>query len=142
MYLRKFFVQQMIKHLPLPAQQLGCLVPVPMHKDKLKVRGFNHAAVLAKALAKPLGIPYDLFSRKISNTPAQAQLSYTQRRSNLGNAFAMKAHPYPTITLIDDLLTTGSTAEALAALLKKDNQTQVFVWTLARTSMDRSIRCI
>lgn len=134
LFLRGLFVQLMIKSLPA-VPDLGCLVPVPMHPQRLKIRGFNHAAVLAKLLAKQLALPYDLhFCQKIRNTEPQASLNSAQRHSNLQQAFTAKPSSYPMITLIDDLVTTGSTVEELARVIKQQSPScRVQVWCLART---------
>ena len=104
-----------------------------MHPIRLRQRGFNQAAELAKQLAHTLNLPFDLFScKKIINTAAQAGLNEQQRRKNLRDAFEAKPLPYQHITLVDDLLTTGSTANDLAKVLKKQGVTRVDVWCCAR----------
>ena len=111
-----------------------CLIPVPMHSKRLRQRGFNQAAVLTKALARKLSLPYDLTScQKIINTAPQASLDSEQRQKNLRNAFHSKALPYEHIILIDDLLTTGCTANELAKTLKETGVKRVDVWCCART---------
>ena len=70
--------------------QPQCLIPVPMHPQKLKMRGFNQAAVLVRFLAKKLNIPYDLSScQKIINTQPQAQLDGDKRAQNIRDAFTI-----------------------------------------------------
>jgi ComF family protein len=104
-----------------------------MHRLRIKGRGFNQAAILAKSLAKKLQIPYDLSScQKIINTVPQATLDGEQRQKNLRQAFKTKKLPYKHIALIDDLLTTGSTANELARILKESGVEQVDIWCCAR----------
>lgn len=112
-----------------------CLIPVPMHPQKLKSRGFNQAAILVRLLAKKLQIPYDLSScQKIVNTLAQAQLDGDKRALNMRGAYKIKElPPYTHVALVDDLLTTGSTANELAKMLKKSGIARVEVWCCART---------
>lgn len=134
LYLSSFLSQLMLnawqEHYPQPQ----CLIPVPMHPEKLKLRGFNQAAVLTKRLARHLNIPYDLTScQKIINTNPQASLDSGQRQKNLRGAFQIKPLPYQHITLIDDLLTTGSTANELARTLKRSGIKRVDIWCCART---------
>lgn len=119
--------------LPLDDYQTECLVPVPMHPKRLRQRGFNHAAELTKYLSRSLNRPYDLsLCQKRINTKPQAGLNARERRTNLRNTFASKPTPYQHITLIDDLLTTGSTANELARVLKKQGVRRVDLLCCAR----------
>ena len=134
--LRTFMVELMLEALPT-AYQPNCLVPVPMHHKRLRERGFNQAAELAKLLSKRIKVPLDLtLCEKIINTAAQVNLNSKQRVRNLQKAFIANRNNHQHITLIDDLLTTGSTANALAIALKKQGVARVDVWCLARTPGD------
>ncbi|TBU99358.1 amidophosphoribosyltransferase [Stutzerimonas kirkiae] len=113
------------------------LLPVPLSRRRLRQRGFNQAQMLARWLGQALGIPVidDLLSRT-RDTPPQQQLDARTRRRNLLGAFALapdsrirKGH----LALIDDVLTTGATAQALARLLKRHGAGRVDVYCLART---------
>ena len=111
-----------------------CIIPVPMHPQRIKLRGFNHAAILARSLAKKLQLPCDVTScQKIINTAAQASLDGEQRQKNLRHAFRTKKLPFQHVALIDDFLTTGSTANELALTLKQAGVKKVDVWCCART---------
>jgi ComF family protein len=133
LYLTTFLSQLMLQALHLNIEDIGCLVPVPMHAKRLRQRGFNHAAVLAQHLAKKLSLPYQLNQcQKIINTPPQASLSALQRQKNLRGAFFVKSLPYHCITLVDDLFTTGSTANELARILKAQGALRVNLWCCAR----------
>ena len=119
---------------PQSSSQPQCLIPVPMHPKKLKLRGFNQSVLLAQFLAKKLKIPYDFRScEKIVNTKAQASLDGEQRQKNLKGAFRIDPLPYEHIAIVDDLLTTGSTANELARTLKNSGVKQVDIWCCART---------
>lgn len=134
LYLRTFMAQLMLDARPSEIYQPDCLVPVPMHPKRLRERGFNQAAELTKILARELNLPYNLtLCEKTINTAAQVNLNGKHRNRNLQKAFIAKACNYQHVTLIDDLLTTGSTANALASALKKQGVTRVDVWCLART---------
>ena len=110
-----------------------CLVPVPMHSKRIRQRGFNQSALLTKLIAKQLRLPYQLnCSQKISNTLPQAGLNSEQRRKNLRNTFKTVPLPYKHIMLIDDLLTTGSTANELAKAFKKTGIERVDICCCAR----------
>lgn len=105
-----------------------------MHPKRLKQRGFNQAVVLAKLLANTLNIPYDYTCcQKTINTAPQASLDGKQRQKNLHNAFNVSSVPYQHVVLIDDLLTTGATANELALTLKKNGVQRVDIWCCART---------
>ena len=110
--------------------QPEALVPVPIHKKKLRARGYNQAEVLARQLTDQTGIPMDadLVLRK-KNTLPQKELDHEERRRNLREAFALKHPdkklPYKRILLVDDIYTTGSTVDALAALLKQAGAEEV-----------------
>ncbi len=117
-----------------------CLIPVPMHPKKLKSRGFNQTVILTRFLAKRMQLPYDLRScQKTVNTTPQAELNGKKRSKNIQGAFTVKPLPYTHVALIDDLLTTGSTVNELAKLLKKSGVQQVDIWCCARTVKKDSI---
>lgn len=99
----------------LPAD---CVVPVPMHKKRLAERGFNHAGELAKALARELGLPVAEALMRLRDTPQQARLSDAERLGNMDGAFAAKPGiPLGRVLLVDDVVTTGATANACARAL-------------------------
>ncbi len=141
LHLLTFLTQLMINALPDIHYKTECLIPVPMHPKRLRARGFNQAAELTKQLHKKLNLPYDLHAcKKIVNTPAQAGLNAKMRSSNLRNAFSLKGKikgkNYQHITLVDDLMTTGSTANELARTLKKQGVAQVDLWCCAKVIND------
>ncbi len=136
LYLNSYLAKLIMQHLPPAALQTQCLIPVPIHRKKLIERGFNQAAELTKYLGKTLGIPYQLDAcQKIIHTLPQAGLNATQRKRNLTQAFAAEALPFQHITLIDDLLTTGSTVNELAKIFKRQGVARVDVWCCARASI-------
>ncbi len=122
-----------VESLPRP----DYLLPVPLSKVRLRRRGFNQAAMLARWLSQPLRLPVaeDLLLRP-QDTLAQQELNAAARRRNLRNAFALRE---PTtvvgrhLALVDDVLTTGTTAETLARLLLKAGAVRVDIYCLART---------
>lgn len=140
LYLANLITECMLEARPTQAYQPDCLVPIPMHRTRLKERGFNHAAHIAKHLGRHLGIPYHLsLCEKTIHTERQASLDSNKRKKNLTQAFRVKdvvqAKNYKHITLVDDLMTTGSTVEALARSLKQAGVERVDVWCLARTPL-------
>lgn len=117
-----------------PAPDL--LMPVPLHWRRQLRRGFNQSRFIAEDLARALDIPLLDSLRRQRATPPQQGLSATQRRRNLRHAFALRTGTDISarhIALIDDVVTTGSTANAVAALLMKAGARRVDVWCLART---------
>ncbi|MNN20789.1 DNA utilization protein GntX [compost metagenome] len=119
----------------LPRPEL--LLPVPLARPRLRRRGFNQAALLAQWLTAALQLPVreDLLLRP-RDTPAQQQLDAAARRRNLRHAFAL-ADPAAIagrrVAIVDDVLTTGATAEALSSLLRRAGAVRVDVYCLART---------
>lgn len=135
LYLTTFLGQLMLEALPMNRSFLGCLVPVPLHTHRMRQRGFNQAAQLVKLLAKWLKMPYELaLCEKIIPTERQINLSAKQRRKNLYQAFKARPTSYEHITLVDDLLTTGSTANELARILKQQGVARVHIWCCARAT--------
>lgn len=112
---------------------------VPMTKPELKERGFNQAALLAKDLGKALGVEAFPTLIKVRETEAQTKLKAKDRLENLKGAFSC-ATPGPyckSILLIDDVYTTGATANECSKVLKEGGYEQVLVLTVARTREDR-----
>lgn len=114
-----------------------CLLPVPLARKRLRERGFNQAAMLARWLNEDLNIPWDehLLSRP-RETVAQQDLDARTRKRNLHQAFALADDAQVKgrhLALIDDVLTTGATASSLARLLMDAGARQVDVYCLART---------
>lgn len=134
LFLSSFLVELMLHALPLSTLQAECLIPVPMHPARLKKRGFNQAVVLTKLLAKKLQLPYELHScKKIINTHAQASLDAKNRESNLKHSFYCTPLPYTRVLVVDDLITTGATANELAKALKSKGVSRVDIACCART---------
>jgi len=113
------------------------LLPVPLARKRLRQRGFNQARMLADWLSPVLQIPVrnDL-AQRIQDTPSQQQLDAATRRRNLRQAFALAEGQVlygQHLAVIDDVFTTGATAEALARLLKRAGAARVDIYCLART---------
>lgn len=114
------------------------VAPVPLHRWRLFLRRYNQAALLAQAIARHGGLDYaaDLVQRHKA-TPSQGRLSALERRRNVSGAFRLnrrwcerlRGRP---VVLVDDVLTTGATVEACAALLLREGAAAVDVLTLAR----------
>ncbi len=122
----------------LPWQEWQGLVPVPLHWQKLLKRGFNQAHVLAQSLHRQNGVSVISVKRQHTN-PAQQSLNRQQRLNNLRGVFAVndsKTQRLLTgknLLIVDDVVTTGATVNALAEVLKQAGAQQVDVLCLART---------
>jgi ComF family protein len=132
--LGKLLAQTLTQRLgPDPADGI---VPIPLHPTRMRERGFNQAIVLAQALAKRLGLPIrkDLLIRHRPTEP-QAGLSRAERLANVREAFRLHPDPWvrlKRILLVDDVYTTGATAEACARLLKQAGASTVTAAAIAR----------
>lgn len=115
--------------------QVDVVTWVPIHRRKLRLRGYNQAELLAKAFSSNLGLPCaDLLSKKRETKP-QSRLSREERLKNVLGVFEPKASDGllgKRILLIDDVITTGATASECARVLKEMGAEKVFVLTLAR----------
>lgn len=113
---------------------IDALVPVPLYGKKLRSRGYNQAEAFARALSKRTDTPVirDLVYR-VKPTKPQKALDYYGRLNNLKNAFIIGRNDVEcnSVALVDDIFTTGSTADNIAALLKKHGVRNVFVFTPA-----------
>jgi len=113
------------------------LLPVPLASKRLRERGFNQAAMLAQWLSATLAIPCDeSLLLRTQDTPAQQELDARARRRNLRQAFALRPDARIRgrhLALVDDVLTTGATADRLARLLMQAGARRVDVYCLART---------
>jgi ComF family protein len=112
------------------------LVPVPLHRTRLWVRGFNQSALVAKELSKRLRVQTNMIAlRRVKRTPPLKGMSPQQRRKAVAGAFSVAdkdAVAGKTVILIDDVLTTGSTAEACARALKRAGAARVELVSWAR----------
>ncbi len=107
-----------------------CLAPVPVHPDRLKRRGYNQAAVLARQLGILTGLPVrEELLERVRQTQAQKELGARDRLRNLSGAFRAGEVPegLSRVMLVDDIYTTGSTAEACAQALQAAGIGTVFV---------------
>jgi ComF family protein len=112
----------------------GVLVPVPVHPERLRERGYNQAALLAAGLARASRLPTaDLLVRRRATTK-QHRLDRAARLRNLRDAFAVRpdARAPPVAILVDDILTTSATLEACAAVLRAAGAGRVLGFAVAR----------
>ena len=116
------------------------MTPMPIHPQRMRERGFNQAEVLAKEVAKVSQVQLKTLVKRRRNTAKQAGLSGKQRRVNVNDAFVVTDPELirgKRILLVDDVLTTGASANACALTLKRAGASYVAILALARA--DRRI---
>lgn len=124
------------EHMRAAHERPDAIVPVPLHRQRLRERGYNQSLELARPIGRALDIPVLAFAvRRVRPTPAQTGLDRDQRRRNLRNAFDV-AQPHNVldrhIAIVDDVMTSGHTVDALARALKRAGASEVSVWVVAR----------
>lgn len=132
--LARAFVAMFSQCAPQNIDPVETLVPLPVTRARMRERGFNQAAELAKLLGRQLNLPVDLRSlRKIRETRPQMALPWDERRANVRGAFACDAAlAGKRVALIDDVMTTGASVDAASRALKRAGAKTVHVWVLAR----------
>jgi ComF family protein len=109
------------------------IVPVPLHPARLRQRGYNQALEIARPLGRELDIALaPRAARRLRPTPPQTELAPVARRRNVHGAFAANAVGGTHVAIVDDVMTTGSTVDALARALRRAGADQVQVWVVAR----------
>ena len=110
------------------------LLPVPLHHNRFIDRGFNQALEIAQVLSAQLDIPLDTQSlQRIRDTEAQAGLTANQREKNILKAFVCNNDAdYQRVAVVDDIVTTGSTANEITKTLHRAGIETVEIWGLAR----------
>jgi ComF family protein len=124
------------EQLPVDARDYDVIVPVPLHWRRLYWRGFNQAALLARALAHRMALPVDTGSlSRIRSTSPQTAQSSDERRRNVKDAFVVRRSSRMAgkrVLLVDDVITTGATVNECARVLKGAGARAVDVLALAR----------
>jgi ComF family protein len=123
-------IEQNIQHYP------QCLVPVPLHKTRLRQRGFNQAHEICRMLGSQLDIPVrNNICHRTRSTSSQSGLNEKHRRKNIRGAFSVASDPaYKHIAIIDDVMTTGNTVNELARVLRKSRVETIQVWSICRAA--------
>ncbi len=123
---------------PLMMQALGdarfeAIVPVPLHRSRLRRRGFNQAELLARGVAEGINATVSDTLKVVRSTRDQVELSAAQRRANVAGAYRATALLRGKILLIDDVFTTGATMSACASTLLRAGAKEVHALSLCRT---------
>lgn len=125
---------------PRPIDLPQMLIIVPLHRQRLRQRGYNQALELARPLAQAFGIPlrHDVLQR-VRSTDPQTELDALSRRRNVRGAFHLRDNDLPAhVAILDDVMTTGATLAECARVLRRGGVARVDVWTLARAPSPRS----
>lgn len=135
-YYANVFAEEIVKEYGdwIKRKEIDEIIPIPLHKSKLRKRGFNQAAILAKKISLLTGIPINekaVF--RIRKTRPQKILNPEERSENLKGAFGVKKtwDVKKTVLLIDDIYTTGSTMDRVTAVLKKAGAQKVYFLTIS-----------
>lgn len=125
-----------------PAALPALLVPVPLHPRRLRARGYNQAAELAAFAARELGLPLERHAlRRLRATREQSSLRSRDRAANVRGAFAAtRSLAGLRVALVDDVVTTGSTAAAAASALRDAGAAAIELWVVARATRRASRR--
>ena len=111
------------------------IIPVPLHPQRMRERGYNQALEIARALSRELAIPVDpSLCARLRATPPQVGLEREERRHNVRGAFGVigpvaGGH----LVILDDVVTTGGTAGELARVLRQAGAARIDLWAVART---------
>ena len=116
--------------------EVDAILPVPLHKSRLRQRGFNQSLELAREVSRHLETPLLKGVTRIVNTTAQTLVKGEERENNVRDAFCVKEGTIlPShVVILDDVITTGSTSNELARLLKASGVVEVSVWAVARAT--------
>jgi ComF family protein len=134
LYLANSLVSHFIEHFEQHDCAPEVLIPVPLHQNRLIDRGYNQAFEIANILSILLNIPIDTQTlKRIRHTESQLGLSANQRAKNILKAFKYEsAVKYSHVAVVDDIVTTGSTANEITKTLHRAGVANVEIWGLAR----------
>lgn len=135
--LAKLFVQKINHFNDFQLPQV--IIPMPMHTERLKQRGFNQALELSRFFASSYQLPLNYSGLiRSRHTNLQAGMTAKQRQKNVRQAFMVKEPiKHQHIALIDDVMTTGSSVNEAAKTLKKNGVKRVDVWSIARAGLHK-----
>jgi len=134
--LRRALAECLGDRIPFAGEDYDVVIPVPLHPARLRWRGFNQAALLGDAVAGRLGRPIEVSTLvRVVPTPPQTSQDRRQRRLNVRAAFKVKRPQLVAnrrVLLVDDVMTTGATADECARTLLRAGARRVDVFTLVR----------
>lgn len=133
-HMAEFFGTKMAERVISANWQFDIIVSIPSHISKVHKKGYDHAFLLAEVVAQKTGVPFARLLRKTRRTKSMYGLQPAQRRANIMDSIALKAGSDvkdKRILLVDDIITTGSTASECARVLKQAGAKSVAVITAA-----------
>ncbi len=136
-YLSQFMAQRMVDGLEA---DYSFVTNVPLHKKRRKHRGYDQAELLAKQVAEHSGVPYIEALMRTRNTKTQTKLDAKQRQQNMDGAFECTTKISGRALLVDDVLTTGATAEECAKVLQESGAQEVVILTFARATGEKHLK--
>ena len=129
-----------------PAFEADVVVPVPLHRQRERERGYNQAALIAKPLAKRLGLPYkSVLLTRNRPRPDKHLLSYEERWESVRGAFATRPGSQVDnlrVLLVDDVMTSGATLDSCAKTLREAGARSVIGSTVARAILRNATECL
>ncbi|AEJ02533.1 phosphoribosyltransferase [Nitrosomonas sp. Is79A3] len=116
------------------------IIPMPLHRVRLRERGFNQAMEISRYISKHMRIVLLPDScQRIKHTPPQTGLPWKDRQKNIRKAFSCKIDlSGKHVALVDDVMTTGATLNELAKVLRKQGATEISNWVIARTLPEKN----
>jgi ComF family protein len=128
--------EQLARRLAPETAQPDLIIPVPLHRARLRERGYNQALEIARPVSRMLGVALDFRSLvRVRATAPQTGMTVKARRENLRGAFALRDDEVVQnrrVALVDDVMTTGSTVQAAAQCLRASGAMEVNIWVIAR----------
>jgi ComF family protein len=136
--LSAFFAEKMAQRIALEdltQYPIDYLIPMPLHSSRLAHRGYNQAAEIARRLSPQVGVPWLADAcQRIRSTSSQAGLDLATRQHNLRGAFSCHFNLQgKRVALIDDVMTSGSSLNELAEVVRNAGASEIQTWVLART---------
>lgn len=130
------FLAQAMLAGPRPVGEV--IIPLPLHPLRLRERGFNQSAEIARPLAKALRLPLELDGcLRSRDTAPQASLPWKERKRNIRHAFECRSDlTGKSVIVVDDVMTTGATLDEFARVLKAHGALRVTNWVAARALRD------
>lgn len=129
------FTDKLLHEKEVTHSGINTIMPMPMHHERLKQRGFNQALEIARLISKHMHINLDYTTcRRTRFTPPQASLPFKERIKNMRGVFECNQSLHDLrIAIVDDVMTTGASMNELAKTLKQAGAAHVECWVVART---------
>jgi competence protein ComFC len=128
--------QRLAAELARSTWQPTLITAIPLHESRLRTRGYNQSALLAQALSRQVGLPFEPAAiRRLRDTPPQVGLDARERQANVSGAFGAEKRMVRDqhVVIVDDVCTTGATLRECARALLEAGATQVWGLTVAST---------